>query len=448
MILLKATTESLQIVTTTTAAIDYSISYADITTTTLSPSTSEGSITTATTTTVLAAPAGSTQRQVKLVSISNRGGATNTISVKKLISATTYTLTPTITLLAGESVQYMDGQGWLYYSASGSLKSSQNVAGSDTQVQFNNAGVLSGDPNLTWNATTNTLGIGGTTPQIQLAGVASTPAIPAAGTLDLYSQVLSGKTQLMKLGPNGDNEAIQSATWQNNIVLWTPGAAGNPGGSVQGTVMATTSSYSSTIALPSAGTVYGAMRKNVFTNSATLQQQVGLRTESMFFRGASTGIGGFFFACRFGLGATWTTGGRIFVGMSAATTGMLVSNEPTTVPANINTIGFGVNAGDTLFSFVHNDGSTSTKDAIGGQPVLAANTAYDAYIYCKPNDSTVYYRLENASTGAMIVDSSVTTTLPVNTVAMAAHCEMSNAAMGTGAGIVFGINKLYVETIR
>ena len=128
MILLKATTESLQIVTTTTAAIDYSISFADITTTTLSPSTSEGSITTATTTTVVAAPAGSTQRQVKLVSISNRGGATNTISVKKLISATTYTLTPTITLLAGESVQYMDGQGWLYYSASGSLKSSQNVA--------------------------------------------------------------------------------------------------------------------------------------------------------------------------------------------------------------------------------------------------------------------------------------------------------------------------------
>ena len=50
MIILKATTESIQIVTTTAAAIDYSVTYADIVTTSFTPSTNEGKITTATNT--------------------------------------------------------------------------------------------------------------------------------------------------------------------------------------------------------------------------------------------------------------------------------------------------------------------------------------------------------------------------------------------------------------
>jgi hypothetical protein len=94
MILLKATTESLQLITAAAATLDYSISYADITTTTFTPSTSEGKVTTATTTTILTAPVAATQRQVKLITISNIGATVSTVlSVNKLISATTYNLT-------------------------------------------------------------------------------------------------------------------------------------------------------------------------------------------------------------------------------------------------------------------------------------------------------------------------------------------------------------------
>ena len=84
MIILKATTEILEITTSTAADIDYSISYADITTTSFSPSTSEGKITSATSTTVLSAPSASTQQQVKLITITNRHASTaNTVLLKK-----------------------------------------------------------------------------------------------------------------------------------------------------------------------------------------------------------------------------------------------------------------------------------------------------------------------------------------------------------------------------
>src|ERR1700712_5478364 len=98
MILLKATTETLQIVTSLTGALDYSISYADITTTTFVPSTNEGKITSATSTTVLSQPAASTQRQVKLITITNVDvSVSNSITVNKVISATAYQVCPDVT---------------------------------------------------------------------------------------------------------------------------------------------------------------------------------------------------------------------------------------------------------------------------------------------------------------------------------------------------------------
>ena len=100
MILLKAITEILEVTTTTAVNIDYSVSFADITTTTFAPSTAEGKMTTATTTTITAAPAASTQRQIKLITLRNTDATlSNNITVKKDISAIEYFLTPTITLL-------------------------------------------------------------------------------------------------------------------------------------------------------------------------------------------------------------------------------------------------------------------------------------------------------------------------------------------------------------
>ena len=440
MIILKATTETLQITTSAAAAIDYSVSYTDITTTTFSPSTNEGKISTATTTSVLAAPASSTQRQVKLITISNHDASlSDVIVVQKLISSTTYNLTPNITLQVGETVQYMDGQGWIYYSATGSVKGSQTAAGSNYQLQFNNNGVLGGDSDLTWNWTSNTLSLG-TNPQIQLSGVTSTPSAPGASTLQVYSQAISGKMQLMKMGPDGNPEGLQAALWQNNVVLWTPGVAA---GVFQGTSGSTLGTAA--LVLPTTTNLYTAMRRSTFASVVTTtNQQVGIRSENMFFRGAATSMGGFLFVCRFGL-TTWTAGDRLFVGVTSGSTAV-VTVQPSTVAS---TAGFCIEAGDTAITFLHTDGTpTATKDTISGQPTLANNNAYDAYIYCKPNDSVIYYRLDNALTGTTLIDTSTTTTIPVNTTLLSAQCIMSNGANTVAGNATLGVNRMYVETNR
>lgn len=120
MILLKETTETLEILTSSTASIDYSIAYVDITTSAFTPSTNEGNISTATTTTVLSAPAASTQRQIKLISVRNRSTTTaQQVTFKKDISATEYYITPTYTLSAGDTLMYTDGQGWKIFDVNG-----------------------------------------------------------------------------------------------------------------------------------------------------------------------------------------------------------------------------------------------------------------------------------------------------------------------------------------
>lgn len=126
MIILKNTTESLELITTSSAAIDVSCSFVDITTSTIAPSSQETLISSNTTTTILAAPAASTQRQVKLITIKNHGTVSNTITLQKDISSTNYILY-SCSLSPGEFVTYTDGVGFSKYVADGSFASISNI---------------------------------------------------------------------------------------------------------------------------------------------------------------------------------------------------------------------------------------------------------------------------------------------------------------------------------
>lgn len=115
MILLDATNETLELVTSSTSGIDVCISYADDNGTTLTAGSQETSITTATTTVVLSAPASSTQRQVKMISWENKGTASNSLTLKKDVGGTEYVLR-TATLKPWESAIFTQTQGWQKYA--------------------------------------------------------------------------------------------------------------------------------------------------------------------------------------------------------------------------------------------------------------------------------------------------------------------------------------------
>lgn len=122
MIILDSTSKSLEVTTTTSVSLDYYCSFVDITTTTFVPGQSDGNIASATTTTIVAAPASSTQRQIKYISLTNKGTTAQGVTVKFDVSATERNITPSISLSAGETYQYTQDGGWQVLTSNGQLK--------------------------------------------------------------------------------------------------------------------------------------------------------------------------------------------------------------------------------------------------------------------------------------------------------------------------------------
>jgi hypothetical protein len=194
--------------------------------------------------------------------------------------------------------------------------------------------------------------------------------------------------------------------------------------------------------LPTVTNRYTSLRRSVFTSATGINTMNSLRSEATFFRGATAGAGGFFFFCRFGF-TTWTQGNRLFIGLAVDTTA-LITADPS---SKLNTLGFAVDSADTAISFIHNDGtSVAIKDVIVGQPALSSNNAYDAYIFCKPNDTTVFYRLDDVSSGLTIIDTSTAIDLPISTTMLNATAAIGSGT-NAGAGVAaIGVNRMYIES--
>ena len=122
MIVLNASTDSLEIVTSAAGHIEYAISYADHTSSGVTASNSLGKIIAATTTTVVSAPSAGVTRQVRGIMIANTSkSVTNTVTVQIDVSATDRKIITTI-VEYGESLHYTDGGGWKSLSRTGRIR--------------------------------------------------------------------------------------------------------------------------------------------------------------------------------------------------------------------------------------------------------------------------------------------------------------------------------------
>jgi hypothetical protein len=155
MITLTATTHTLEVTTGSATNVDVFVSYADHTPAGAVLGDQQTLITTATTTTILAAPAASTQRQIKYVSINNTSASSNTVTVKKDISATEYDIFGPVTLGPNERMEYLDGQGWKVFTNSGAVKESINQGSAAISSSLSST-VLSADVTNN-NATANSI---------------------------------------------------------------------------------------------------------------------------------------------------------------------------------------------------------------------------------------------------------------------------------------------------
>lgn len=109
-VILDSTLKSLELETSAAVSTDYVVSWVDNTTTTFTPGMSQGNVSTATTTTIISAPAASTQRQIKWISLRNRStSAAQTVSIKMDAAGNDYYVA-TATLSPGETL-HVDADG-------------------------------------------------------------------------------------------------------------------------------------------------------------------------------------------------------------------------------------------------------------------------------------------------------------------------------------------------
>lgn len=136
MILLTTINDTLTLTTTSVQDIDVTISALDITTTSEIPVSQDTAITSIASTTILSAPAASTQRQVKSIMITNKGTAVNTITLNKY-NGTTYKISPTFALYPNEAFYYNDYDGFFKTDAYGGKVSESVEAQNPTALRTN-----------------------------------------------------------------------------------------------------------------------------------------------------------------------------------------------------------------------------------------------------------------------------------------------------------------------
>lgn len=104
-----ANSAALQVVTAAAVALDVYASWVDYTSpSTFAPDATATAITTATTTSVVAAPASGTIRNVKSLYVRNKGAASQTVTVRVLSSAVAYEVRK-VTLSPGDTLVYEEG---------------------------------------------------------------------------------------------------------------------------------------------------------------------------------------------------------------------------------------------------------------------------------------------------------------------------------------------------
>jgi hypothetical protein len=131
MLLLTGTNQSLELVTATVQTTDFVVSFMDITTTTLAPGSNDGTIASAATTTIVASPGASTQRQIKHLAVRNTGTLANTVTVQKDVGGTNRTIFA-VSLAAGEELEYLDGTGFHVFDTAGAIKMTGGGGGGGT----------------------------------------------------------------------------------------------------------------------------------------------------------------------------------------------------------------------------------------------------------------------------------------------------------------------------
>lgn len=262
------------------------------------------------------------------------------------------------------------------------------------------------------------------------------PVSAPSGYLKVYNQVVAGLPTPRYIGPYGVDQTLQDKISENGVSIYMPNNGGTLGLNL-GQAWTSFGTLSHPTPSSTSPAIYNQMKRSRFANVATTTNQIlGLgcvTAEKRFWRGNAAGLGGFNFHCRFAIGLWPAATVRVFVGLSdiSLTTSAGVSASDT---VSGNCCGFHhitTDAATALF-FTTRDGTTTNRVSLGTLAnALAAGNVYDAWIYCPPNGSTIYYRLVDIRNNVEVASGSTATNLPSATAFMGPEVTMSNGTANT-----------------
>ena len=382
------------------------------------------------------------------------------------IGADAGSATPDLLGLDTGSAEPAGTNGAMYYStALNSFRCYQNgawtncigsgsgsPAGSNTQIQYNNSGSFGANAGLTFNSSTQTLGLNGTNALINMSAITTEPTAPAAGTMDFYTKSIAGRMMPKFVGPSGLDTVVQPLLANNKVGWWNatgntttvPVVIGFTAPSTQGT--ATTRSVATT-------NLFTRVRRLGYVTTTTAGglagQYNGAAAQNQYTVGTGTlGVGGFFYDVRFGCSdAATVSGAREFVGLSSGTSAP-TNVEPSTLT---NVIGVGHGTSDTTMHVYYGGSAAQTPiDLSASFPANTLSTDMYELILFSPSssNSTVGYRVTDITTGAQasgtLTAATPGTQLPASTTYLGHRAWRTNNATALAAGI--DISSIYIET--
>lgn len=122
MLILSGTAHKVQVITDAAVTVDTHASFVKRDATTSTAENKNTNITTATTTDITGSPATGEQWTVKTIIVNNKHASTSVAVTVELVSTSVTSRLIKLTLNAGETLQYFEGEGWFVLDASGNIK--------------------------------------------------------------------------------------------------------------------------------------------------------------------------------------------------------------------------------------------------------------------------------------------------------------------------------------
>ena len=274
-------------------------------------------------------------------------------------------------------------------------------------------------------------------------------AAAAANNLRVYARNYGGRMLLNTRGPSGIATSLQPALFNSNVSYFAPNTGTVGTGTGFGTIWQSNGTVTHPVPITTAPAIANQIHRTRYANVASTANQIlGPKTnttsEQAFWRGNASGLGGFFFNTRFEVDLWPASTARIFAGLSSVTAGVAASDS---LSGDAVGLWHDTTDANTVMSIVTRDNSTTTKSSVGAVSIAAGNV-YEFTMYCPPAGGTIYWELWELVSGAGAL-SSVSTTLPRNTVFMGPQVNMSNGTANTTVTTTaIGVSKIYIESDR